>query len=1147
MKKKHVLAFITLLSIAFTFAQQEASFWYFGQNAGLQFDATTGTVTAVTDGQINTLEGCTSISDTEGNLQFYTDGQTVWNRNHQIMANGDYFGGTGLLGDPSSTSSGLIVPKPQDPTQYYIFTVDEPHHQNAAVYPNQFTGTYQGNGGTVPGADDGFNNGFNYSLVDMTLNGGLGDVVDTEKNVPLVTYDPGDLDEASYKCSEKITAVAADDCSSFWVITHFTDSFYAFKVDINGVDTTPVISTVGPEVPISGYRRNALGYIKASPDGAKLGVAHYGFAMVTAGDAAGGVYLFDFDNDTGVVSNSVELYGPENNTSPYGVEFSAENRKVYATVGNGANGGGTSSLLQWDLESDDIPGSIQTISTSNSLSAGALQLGLDRRIYRAQVSFANFATSGTFLGVINNPEATGAAVGYVENGILLDINGGFNNLSRIGLPPFIQSLFNSQIDIIQNGISTTELKLCTNDTYTLMADDIPGADYTWFKDDVELTETTFELFVDEPGFYEVFIEPNNGECPIEGEAVVNFFEFPTATQPDDIIICDPTGTSDVDLTTQNDAVLNGQNTLQYTVRYYNTLEDADNNVNEIIDLFGATEGVQTIVVRVENFENPNCYVTTTFDITVFITPEISSLDDIVVCDTDFTGNSMDGFTTIDLEELNTGILGTQDETLYTISYHPTQDDADNNTNPLDLNYTNTTANSEEIFVRIENNANTDCYSTDSFVFTINNAPEAFDSTIIQCDEDGIPEGFTLFDLNQAFEDITGGATDRTINFYVSLADLENDEDELNADTFENYFNPQVIFALVTNTTTGCTNIAELTLQASTTASNNAVLEECDYDGNEDGFTSFNLNDATDTVLFGLPPNLNVTYYETYENALLEDSPLGLTFTNTIPYNQTIYARVENVNDCYGVSEIQLTVFELPNIEIQETLYYCLNSFPETITLTGGLIDDIPNNYYYEWSTGEDEFEIEVNEPGTYTVRVTSTDGCFKDRTITVLPSDIATITDIEVTDATENNTITVFVTGEGVYEYALDDINGPYQESNVFEDVTFGFHTIYVRDIENNCGIVDELVSVIGFPKFFTPNGDEYNQYWQVKGISSDFQPNSQILIFDRYGKLLVELDPLGPGWDGTFNGANMPASDYWFVVTLEDGRTFQSHFALKR
>jgi gliding motility-associated-like protein len=216
-------------------------------------------------------------------------------------------------------------------------------------------------------------------------------------------------------------------------------------------------------------------------------------------------------------------------------------------------------------------------------------------------------------------------------------------------------------------------------------------------------------------------------------------------------------------------------------------------------------------------------------------------------------------------------------------------------------------------------------------------------------------------------------------------------------------------------------------------------------------------------------------------------------------------------------------------------------------LTGGLIDDTPNNYYYDWSTGEDEFEIEVNEPGTYTVRVTSTEGCFKDRTINVLASDIATFAEIQVTDATSNNTISVFVTGEGVYDYALDNPAGPYQESNIFENVSFGFHTVFVRDIENDCGTVNEIISVIGFPKFFTPNGDTFNPTWQVKGISSNFQPNSQVLIFDRYGKLLAEIDPLGPGWDGTFNGFNMPASDYWFVVSLEDGRTFKSHFALKR
>ena len=523
------------------------------------------------------------------------------------------------------------------------------------------------------------------------------------------------------------------------------------------------------------------------------------------------------------------------------------------------------------------------------------------------------------------------------------------------------------------------------------------------------------------------------------------------------------------------------------------------------------------------------------------------LDDITVCDNDFNGDNMDGITTTDLEALYPDILGPQDDTLYTITFHPTQQDADDNTAAFSNQYTNTTPNSEEIFVRIENNVNTDCYSTDSFILTVNNSPDAIDSTLIQCDEDGIPEGFTTFDLNQAFDAITGGAANRTINFYVSLSDLENDEDELNADAFENYFNPQILYALVTDTNTGCINIAELTLEASTTASNDATLEVCDDDGTEDGFYNFNLSDALDDILFGLPTDLDVTFYETYEEALIEDNPLGTSYTNSIPGSQTIYARVENMNACFGISAIQLTVFELPNIIIQEEVYYCLNFFPETITLTGGLIDDTPNNYYYDWSTGEDEFSIEVNEPGTYTVRVTSTDGCFKDRTINVLPSDIATFTTIEVTDATSNNSISVFVTGDGVYEYALDNPNGPYQESNTFENVSFGFHTVYVRDIENDCGTVEEIVSVIGFPKFFTPNGDTYNQYWQVKGISSDFQPNSQILIFDRFGKLLKELDPLGPGWDGTFNGFNMPASDYWFVVTLEDGRTFESHFALKR
>ncbi len=293
--KKIGFVFLFLFTCFVSFGQSEASYWYFGFNAGLRFDYQAGTVTTITDGQIYTLEGCTSISDADGNLLFYSDGQTVWNRNHQIMPNGDYFSGTGLLGDPSSTSSGLIVPKPEDPNKYYIFTVDEPHHENAATYPNQFLGPYL-NGTTIPQVDDGFNNGFNYSLVDMTLNGGLGDVDADEKNIHLVTYDENDILEASYKCSEKITAVRAEDCSSFWVITHFGDKFYSFKVGIGGVTELPIISTIGPYIPIEGYRRNSLGYLKASPDASKLIVSHFGEATIPGGNAGGGIYLYYFDN-----------------------------------------------------------------------------------------------------------------------------------------------------------------------------------------------------------------------------------------------------------------------------------------------------------------------------------------------------------------------------------------------------------------------------------------------------------------------------------------------------------------------------------------------------------------------------------------------------------------------------------------------------------------------------------------------------------------------------------------------------------------------------------------------------------------------------------------------------------------------------------
>jgi gliding motility-associated-like protein len=165
----------------------------------------------------------------------------------------------------------------------------------------------------------------------------------------------------------------------------------------------------------------------------------------------------------------------------------------------------------------------------------------------------------------------------------------------------------------------------------------------------------------------------------------------------------------------------------------------------------------------------------------------------------------------------------------------------------------------------------------------------------------------------------------------------------------------------------------------------------------------------------------------------------------------------------------------------------------------------------------------------------------------VLPSNIATIENVIVEDLSTNNSITILVSGEGDYVYALNAINGVYQTSNTFNNVTAGIYTVFVKDIKNDCGIVEDDVSIIGYPKFFTPNGDTINDTWQIKGISEQFQPNTKVYIFDRFGKLLYTLNSPFDSWDGTFNGKPLPTSDYWFSATLQDGRTFKNHFTLKR
>ena len=151
--------------------------------------------------------------------------------------------------------------------------------------------------------------------------------------------------------------------------------------------------------------------------------------------------------------------------------------------------------------------------------------------------------------------------------------------------------------------------------------------------------------------------------------------------------------------------------------------------------------------------------------------------------------------------------------------------------------------------------------------------------------------------------------------YLTSSDAFNDTNAIDGNYYNNITNPQVVYAKVTRSDSKCSSsIAEITLEGSSTNSNDATLRVCDDDGAEDGFRLFHLSDADSQVLIGAPTGMDLAYYETYEDALLEQNPLPNNFTNTTPYSQIIYARTENANACYGISEVQLTVFELPDIE-----------------------------------------------------------------------------------------------------------------------------------------------------------------------------------------------------------------------------------------
>ncbi|TVZ16943.1 T9SS type B sorting domain-containing protein [Maribacter sp. MAR_2009_72] len=331
-----------------------------------------------------------------------------------------------------------------------------------------------------------------------------------------------------------------------------------------------------------------------------------------------------------------------------------------------------------------------------------------------------------------------------------------------------------------------------------------------------------------------------------------------------------------------------------------------------------------------------------------------------------------------------------------------------------------------------------------------------------------------------------------------------------------------------------------------------IISVCDIDldNSVDGITEINLTQVHN--------NLGLEYYF-YES--IEDRSQNNFITNPENYrnaqafNQIIFYKFYNSSGCESLGEIEINVEPIPSIDFQKTYYLCDSDILEI---------NAPNTFdSYKWLKIEEDNEILISSEkdvqifsiGEYileakTISLFKEIECINSVKFEVKPSNKATL-NIIVNDLSEDNTIEIEAVGNGDYEYSLDGVS--FQDLNIFNKVSSGFVTIYVKD-KNGCGLVEKRIeidpelSIESFPKFFTPNGDGFNDYWQYNPIYSygDIKVKT-IHIFNRQGMIVANIDPKSKGWDGNYNGQQLEATDYWYVAISFSNKTIKGHFSLIR
>lgn len=541
-------------------------------------------------------------------------------------------------------------------------------------------------------------------------------------------------------------------------------------------------------------------------------------------------------------------------------------------------------------------------------------------------------------------------------------------------------------------------------------------------------------------------------------------------------------------------------------------------------------------------------------------PTAGTPQDLQACEDD---NSS---ATFDLTVQDAVILGSQDPALHAVKYFNSLADAEDDSSAIDQPQSYTSAfPGETIYSRLNAIGREEtCYDITSFDLIVDAIPEITQQELLNNGDQIIclnANGFLLGeDLGSDY-------------VYDWTPNNDQDNDGVEEPIF-NVITGGTYTLQITNSLTGCiSEVYTARFVEQPVANKPADMVSCE---SEVGVSTFDLTSQEADILGDQDPSeFDIRFFtsqadaEALENVIADPE-------NYTSQERIVYARVDYVErveiDCYDLTSFNLVVNQNPFVIDpyfeNESSFICVDS--SGVALNGGVLigEDLGSDFTYDWTPDNDLNNDGVEEPifnvqqgGTYSlVVIDNSTGCQSEQYLATFqasgpPSVVSVI--IETDSFSENGLHTVSVETEGgfsdfPYEFALDDELGPYQESNVFTGVIAGDHIVYVRDI-NSCGVVSSAVfTIMDYPRYFSPNADGINDTWNIKGLDPQVNGQALIYIFDRYGKLLKQINPFGEGWDGTYRGKILPATDYWFRIEYieprdQTMRSFKAHFALKR